>query len=113
MGVWDGLDECEISRPEILSQSAPGYYYQVQAQLHIVDAEYCDFVVLNSNGTFFESITPDMIPRAEIFSETAYFQKCWDSKLQNNILTCNISGRIVKIFQGGWCGRVWGGGSCG
>ncbi len=23
MGVWDGLDECEISRPEILSQSAP------------------------------------------------------------------------------------------
>ncbi len=22
MGVWDGLDECEISRPEILSQSA-------------------------------------------------------------------------------------------
>ncbi len=22
-GVWDGLDECEISRPEILSQSAP------------------------------------------------------------------------------------------
>ncbi len=24
MGVWDGLDGCEISRPEILSQSAPG-----------------------------------------------------------------------------------------
>ncbi len=24
MGVWDGLDECEISRPEILFQSAPG-----------------------------------------------------------------------------------------
>ncbi len=23
MGVWDGLDECEISRPDILSQSAP------------------------------------------------------------------------------------------
>ncbi len=25
VGVWDGLDACEISRPEILSQSAPGY----------------------------------------------------------------------------------------
>ncbi len=25
MGVWDGLDECEISRPEILFQSAPGH----------------------------------------------------------------------------------------
>ncbi len=23
VGVWDGLDACEISRPEILSQSAP------------------------------------------------------------------------------------------
>ncbi len=24
VGVWDGLDESEISRPEILFQSAPG-----------------------------------------------------------------------------------------
>ncbi len=24
VGVLDGLDECEISQPEILSQSAPG-----------------------------------------------------------------------------------------
>ncbi len=24
VGVWDGLDACEISQPEILSQSAPG-----------------------------------------------------------------------------------------
>ncbi len=27
VGVWDGLDACEISRPEILSQSAPGNIY--------------------------------------------------------------------------------------
>ncbi len=38
-----------------------------------MDAEYCDFVVWNSNDTFFERITPDMgfwddvIPRAENF----------------------------------------------
>ncbi len=25
VGLWDGLDECEISRPGILSQSAPAY----------------------------------------------------------------------------------------
>ncbi len=25
VGVWDGLDACEISRPEILSQSAPAH----------------------------------------------------------------------------------------
>ncbi len=27
VGVWDGLDECEISRPKILSQSTPVYIY--------------------------------------------------------------------------------------
>ncbi len=27
VGVWDGLDACEISRPEILSQSAPDCIY--------------------------------------------------------------------------------------
>ncbi len=27
VGLWDGLDECDISWPEILSQSAPVYMY--------------------------------------------------------------------------------------
>ncbi len=27
LGLWDGLDECEISRPEILPQSAPALKY--------------------------------------------------------------------------------------
>ncbi len=27
VGLWDGLDECEFSQPEILSQSAPAYKY--------------------------------------------------------------------------------------
>lgn len=35
------------------------YYYQVQAQLHIVGAEYCDFVVWNKNDIFVERILPD------------------------------------------------------
>ncbi len=29
VGVWDGLDACEISRSEILSQSAPGNDLQI------------------------------------------------------------------------------------
>lgn len=43
------------------------------AQLHIVDAEYCDFVVWNTNDIFIERIVPDMdfwddvIPKAENF----------------------------------------------
>ncbi|XP_052001685.1 uncharacterized protein LOC127657076 isoform X2 [Xyrauchen texanus] len=36
------------------------YYYQVQGQLHIVDAEYCDFVVWNHNDIFVERILPDL-----------------------------------------------------
>ncbi len=27
MDVWDGLDECEISQPTFLSQSAPAYIH--------------------------------------------------------------------------------------
>ncbi len=34
MGVWDGLDGCEISRPEILSQSAPGSGLQSALHTH-------------------------------------------------------------------------------
>ncbi|XP_048023246.1 uncharacterized protein LOC125253351 isoform X1 [Megalobrama amblycephala] len=49
------------------------YYYQVQAQLHIVGAEYCDFVVWNCNDIFVERILPDfelwddVIPKVECF----------------------------------------------
>ncbi len=30
VGLWDGLDECEISRPDILSQSAHGYLLEIR-----------------------------------------------------------------------------------
>ncbi|KAK7886436.1 hypothetical protein WMY93_026057 [Mugilogobius chulae] len=49
------------------------YYYQVQAQLHIVNAEYCDFIVWNRNDIFVERIMPDLefwdyvIPNVECF----------------------------------------------
>lgn len=49
------------------------YYFQVQAQLHIVDAEYCDFVVWSRNDIFVERILPDLefwddvIPRVGCF----------------------------------------------
>ncbi len=37
VGLWDGLDECEISRPEILSQSAPVYNMWMLCSLKIVN----------------------------------------------------------------------------
>ncbi|KAF7199465.1 transcript variant X1 [Nothobranchius furzeri] len=49
------------------------YYFQVQAQLHIVKAEYCDFVVWNHKDLFVERILPDVefwedvIPKVECF----------------------------------------------
>lgn len=36
------------------------YHYQVQAQLHIVDADYCDFVVWTPYDIFVERIVPDI-----------------------------------------------------
>ncbi|CAK6972964.1 uncharacterized protein LOC125246229 isoform X2 [Scomber scombrus] len=49
------------------------YYSQVQGQLHVVGADYCDFVVWNRNDMFVERIVPDFefwedaIPKAETF----------------------------------------------
>ncbi len=34
VGVCDGLDACEISRPEIMSQSAPVYIYLICIYLY-------------------------------------------------------------------------------
>ncbi len=39
VGVWDGLNECEISRPEILFQSAPANTYNTAAQ-HVLRKFY-------------------------------------------------------------------------
>ena len=49
------------------------YFYQVQAQLHIVDVDYCDFVVWSKKDLFVERIVRDVdlwdniIPRVETF----------------------------------------------
>ncbi|XP_034068739.1 uncharacterized protein LOC117544632 isoform X4 [Gymnodraco acuticeps] len=49
------------------------YYHQIQAQLHLVDVDYCDFVVWTKNDLFVERIVRDVdlwdniIPRVERF----------------------------------------------
>ncbi|KAL1279246.1 hypothetical protein QQF64_025919 [Cirrhinus molitorella] len=71
---------------EVILDRSHGYYYQVQAQLHITDYEYCDFVVWNCKDIFVERISPDMgfwddvIPKLRFFQKTVSFQKFWDSK---------------------------------
>lgn len=53
------------------------YYYQVQAQLHIVGVDYCDFVVWSKDDLFVERVVPDadlwsnVIPTVERF-----FRQC-------------------------------------
>ncbi len=46
VGVWDGLDESKISRPEILSQSTPGHalqgeykYLNIYSAFHLGDEQ--------------------------------------------------------------------------
>ncbi len=43
MGVWDDLDESEISRPEILFQSAPARDAVIQAMMEVEEWE--DFLL--------------------------------------------------------------------
>ncbi len=48
MGVWDGLDECEISRPEILSQSALG--------IRCWDDKLTDPISVQADGHIYEDL---------------------------------------------------------
>ncbi|KAK0151911.1 hypothetical protein N1851_006715 [Merluccius polli] len=65
------------------------YYYQVQAQLHIVDAEYCDFVVWNRNDIFVERILPDLefwddvIPKVECFFRNSILPEILGQQVTN------------------------------
>lgn len=53
------------------------YYYQIQAQMHIVNVDYCDFIVWNQYDMYVERILPDtelwnnVIPRVH-----QYFKVC-------------------------------------
>ncbi len=53
------------------------YYFQVQAQLHIMEIDYCDFIVWNENDIYIERVTPDVafwdciVPKAGLF-----FRQC-------------------------------------
>ncbi len=64
-------------------------YYQVQAQLHIVDAEYCDFVVWNRHDIFVERILPDLefwddvIPKAECFLRNSILPEILGQQVTN------------------------------
>ena len=53
------------------------YYFQIQAQMHIMEVDYCDFIVWNDNDIYIERVLPDIVfwdcvvPKAELF-----FRKC-------------------------------------
>ncbi len=50
--INDGVD--------VTQDRSYAYYFQVQTQLHVVEAEYCDFVVWNRNDIVVERILPDL-----------------------------------------------------
>ncbi len=50
VGVWDGLDESDISRPEILFQSAPGSYPVLSAT--VGELSCYDVLVSGERGHF-------------------------------------------------------------
>ncbi|XP_028415497.1 uncharacterized protein LOC114538527 [Dendronephthya gigantea] len=36
------------------------YYFQIQAQIHIMEIDYCDFIVWNENDIYIERVLPDI-----------------------------------------------------
>ena len=69
------------------------YYYQVQAQLHIMDVEFCDFIVWNKNSLFIERIMPDVefwregIPKVERFFRHAILPEILGQKFTKQQVT--------------------------
>ena len=65
------------------------YFYQVQAQLHIVDVDYCDFVVWSKKDLFVERIVRDVdlwdniIPRVETFFRLCVLPEVLGQQLTN------------------------------
>nr|XP_033935033.1 uncharacterized protein LOC117443188 [Pseudochaenichthys georgianus] len=63
------------------------YFHQVQAQLHVVDVDYCDFVVWTKNDLFVERIVRDVdlwdniIPRVESFFRLCVLPEVLGQKL--------------------------------
>ncbi|XP_034066574.1 uncharacterized protein LOC117542824 isoform X5 [Gymnodraco acuticeps] len=76
------------------------YYHQVQAQLHVVDVDYCDFVVWTKNDLFVERIVRDVdlwdniIPRVESF-----FRLCVLSEVLGQQLTRGKPPLPVPFFS--------------
>uniref|UniRef100_A0A1A8N267 YqaJ viral recombinase domain-containing protein n=1 Tax=Nothobranchius pienaari TaxID=704102 RepID=A0A1A8N267_9TELE len=65
------------------------YYFQVQAQLHIVKAEYSDFVVWNHKDLFVERILPDVefwedvIPKVQCFFRNSILPEILGQQVTN------------------------------
>ena len=52
------LEECDTT---LTLREKHAYYYQVQMQLFITNAEYCDFIVWTLKDIYFQRLFPDNI----------------------------------------------------
>lgn len=63
------------------------YFYQVQAQLHISQADYCDFIVWTPHDMFVERVIPDnafwdnVLPEVEHFFRAGVLPEVLGQKL--------------------------------
>ena len=79
------------------------YYYQVQAQLHIMDVEFCDFIVWNENSLFIERILPDVefwgevIPKVERFFRHAILPEILGQKFTKQVLPKSLLTSVNTI----------------
>jgi len=82
---------------EIQLDRKHSYYYQVQAQLHIMEVEYCDFIVWNKSDIIIERITPDYSFWNEaVIKAEKFFRKC----ILPEVLGKHFTKSISSTFQG-------------
>ena len=64
------------------------YYYQVQAQLHITEASYCDFVVWQPNA---------IMQKERIYPDSVFFDEAM-TKVTNFLQMCIIPEVVGKLY---------------
>ena len=64
------------------------YFYQIQAQLHVVEASYCDFMVWAPHEHFIQRIMPD----SEFFDEAL-------ARVEKMIKCCIVPELVGKYYS--------------
>jgi hypothetical protein len=79
LSISEAIEQCEFFHLGVLSDGEVGlkkddrYYYQVQGQLLVTGAPFCDFVLCTNKDIFVERIYPDIVFQEQLLHRLAAF----------------------------------------